>query len=537
VSFQRAAFAANPGRGESRLEYHRQVDREGTAPSTTVLETPRSRVAEVAPLLSVLAVSFMIRVRDLAYNGPFIDEAFHSVASEYGNVPFLTGEVFLYPHLSHFLHAHWGLTGTRFVSVVFGTVTVGCVYKLAEIIARRFTDAAGVRVVAFASALVFGVSSSALFVSQFANYYAMSFLLFALGMWLTARGIERGGPLWLSLGAAALVGSYATRYVMLGYLPFAMLYVVYHANAAGAQRVGAKWFWISFVVLLVGYSGWNHEHIRAAVLHAHSSGIGMVSDPSLKVRLLVLWEAFGRLAPTAVLAAVGLFAAGRRALRDGSSHARRQRFDLAWLAAGALAMVLYHVVSCHDLTMESNLTVAAMFGAILAGLGIQHVASFFVTARQRVLGTVVAVAACVAALLHTYTIVGEDQIWPDWTPVVEAARARCTNPEHAIWSTADNGGMFNTWGIRQALSPMSGNVWHLRRDLGERVNVASPWYDLQGLHPLTRAAREEVAYVIGPMPQGGLRIGAHLNGYVVTDVVVVPHGPEVYIFRNARIRR
>jgi hypothetical protein len=512
------------------------VDREGAAPSATILGTPRSRVAEVGTLLSVLAVSFVIRVLDLAYNGPFIDEAFHSVASEYGNVSFLTGEVFLYPQLSYFVHAHWGLTGARFVSAVFGTVTVGCVYKLAEIIARRFTDAAGVRVVAFASALVFGVSSSALFVSQFANYYAMSFMLFALGMWLTARGIERGGPPWLVLGAAALVGSYATRYIILGYLPFAMLYVVYHANAAGSQRVGAKWFWIPFAVLFGGYSGWNHEHIRAALLHAQSSGTGMISDPSLKLRMLVLWEAFGRLAPTWVLAAVGLFAAAMRALRDGSLQARGQRFDLAWLVAGALAMVLYHVVSCHDLTMESNLTLTSMFGAILAGLGIQHAASFFVAVRQRVLGAVVAVAACAAALHHTYTIVGEDQLWPDWTPVVEAARARCTNPEHAIWSTADNGGMFNTWGIRQAFSPTSGNVWHLRRDLGARVNIASPWYDFQGVHPRL-AAREKVAHVIGPMPDGDLRIGAQVYEYVVTDVIVVPHGPEVYIFRNASIRR
>jgi len=513
------------------------VEREVAASSATVPAESRSRVADAAPLLSVLAVSFLIRILDLDYNGPFIDEAFHSVASEYGNVPFLTGEVFLYPQLSYFVHAHWGLTGARFVSAVFGTVTVGCVYKLAEIVARQFTDAAGVRVVAFASALVFGASSSALFVSQFANYYAMSFMLFALGMWLTARGIERGESLWLALGAAALVGSYATRYIILGYLPFAMLYVAVHAKAAGMNRVSTKWFWLSFAVLLGGYSGWNHEHIRAALQHAQWSGSGVVPDPSLRVHMLVLWEALGRLAPTAALAAVGLVVAGRRTLRAGGPHTRGQWFDLGWLAAGALAMVLYHVVSCHDLTMESNLTLSAMFGAILAGLGIQHAVSFFVAARQRVLGAVVAVAVCAAALHHTYTIVGEDQLWPDWTPVVEVARARCTNPERAIWSTADNGGMFNTWGIREAFSPMSGNVWHLRRDLGKRVNIASPWYELQELHPLTRAAREDVAYVIGPMPYGGLRVGARLNGYVVTDAIVVPHGPEVYIFRNARLRR
>jgi hypothetical protein len=116
--------------------------------------------------------------------------------------------------------------------------------------------------------------------------------------------------------------------------------------------------------------------------------------------------------------------------------------------------------------------------------------------------------------------------------VIAAARARGVDRADSVWSTADNGGMLNTWGVRRAFPRMSGNVWHLRAELGERVDTGSPWFEPNVAVFVRRAKRENVDFIIGPMPYRKLGVGDRLTGFVVTDIVVVPHGPEVHILRN-----
>jgi 4-amino-4-deoxy-L-arabinose transferase-like glycosyltransferase len=170
-----------------------------------------ARRAATLPFFGVLAVAFATRVADLDYNGPFIDESFHSIVHAYGNVPYLTGEVFLYPQISRFVHAFAGGIGARALSALFGTLTVACVYRLAERIAGHFVPAERRWFVGAAAALLYSLSPPALFVSGFANYYALSVFLFALGLGWTLRGVETGRPAALAAGAVALVAAFATR--------------------------------------------------------------------------------------------------------------------------------------------------------------------------------------------------------------------------------------------------------------------------------------------------------------------------------------
>jgi len=114
--------------------------------------TPAPARADL-PLLATLAAAFALRVFRLDYNGPFIDESFHSVAVAYGNARFLTGDVHLYPQLSSWVHEFAGLHGARVLSAVFGTATVACVYGLARVVAARLVPAEAVRVVALGAAV------------------------------------------------------------------------------------------------------------------------------------------------------------------------------------------------------------------------------------------------------------------------------------------------------------------------------------------------------------------------------------------------
>jgi len=157
----------------------------------------RVALRSTLPVVLGLAIaSLALRVLDLDYNGPFIDESFHAVVAAYGNVPHLTGDVLLYPQLSRLVHAHYGLVGARALSAVFGALTVACVFGIAAIVARRFVSDDAVVYVATGAAGLFAVSAPPLFVSQFANYYALSFLLFAFGCWATLRWRGPSGHRW-----------------------------------------------------------------------------------------------------------------------------------------------------------------------------------------------------------------------------------------------------------------------------------------------------------------------------------------------------
>jgi len=492
----------------------------------------RVALRSTLPVVLGLAIaSLALRVLDLDYNGPFIDESFHAVVAAYGNVPHLTGDVLLYPQLSRLVHAHYGLVGARALSAVFGALTVACVFGIAAIVARRFVSDDAVVYVATGAAGLFAVSAPPLFVSQFANYYALSFLLFAFGCWATLRGLETGDRTALAIGAVAVVAACATRYLLLGFLPIALWVVAARTPGSGVRAPRAA-FWIPFACAFLAYTTWNHTHIVEALRHAQQSGTGVGGAGSLPQRWLVLREALGRTAPVMLLAGIGLVTTALRTWRGGAEEDRAQRFDVLWLAVGSLWMTGYHVAFAHDLTMESNLTVSLIFAAVLAGLGLHRIAAAVTPRTHGRLAWALLAAAVAATALHARPIVAEDQTWPDWRPVVAAAASRGAGDAAAIWSTADNGGMRNSWGVRAATAEMSGNVWQLRAAFGPGVDVGSAWRHPRIDELLRLARRSGVEFVIGPLPIRNLAVGQRVRGFVVTDVVDVPFGPAAYILRR-----
>ena len=504
------------------------------AAAAPVASTPPPRGRANLPLLAVLAAALGLRLCNLDFNGPFIDESFHAIAGLYGNARFLTGDVHLYPQISHWVHEFAGLIGARALSAVFGTLTVACVYGLAKVTATRLVRAGECRAVGLFAALVMALSAPALFISQFANYYALSVLLFALGLWLSLRGVERDDSISLALGAVALVASFATRFLLLGYLPVALLAVWAQASGRATRSTNLRVFWIVFAVAFGGYVGFHHAHILAAIGHAQQSGTSLDRVPSLRLRGLIVIEGVSRMLPAALLAGVGLAFHAVRVARAAAPARRAALWTLAWLAIGFVWMTLYHVTFAHDLTMESNLAVSMVFGAVLAGLGAEALAAAMRGRIRRGVAIGLGVVAIAAATVHAVSIVAEDQTWPDWRPVVAAARERGVDRADSVWSTAHNGGMHSRWGVRGFASSMSGNVWQLRAALGPQVDIGSPWRYEPVPELLRQAAIQGVDFVIGPMPVSSLRIGARIRNFVVTDVVEVPNGPPCYILENTR---
>lgn len=200
-------------------------------------------------------------------------------------------------------------------------------------------------------------------------------------------------------------------------------------------------------------------------------------------------------------------------------------------------MVLYHCTFAHDLTMESNLTLAVNFAAVPAGLGVHYLVTYTLAVRRRALALSLAAAlaaASAAGAFHTVSILRDDRTWPDWRPVVAAAHEQGVASARSIWSTADNGGMRNTWGVRRAAPQLAGNVWQLRSEFGSAVDVGSPWVRWETVELLQLAARREIDFVIGPLPFRNLRVNERVHGFIVAAIVHVPNGEACYVLRNAR---
>lgn len=460
-------------------------------------------------LVSVLILAFVIRVIDLNYNGPYIDESFHTAVLKFGNVFYITGEAYLWPVISYFVYKIGGIIAVRFVAGVFGTLTVGFVYKIAEIFSRKFNK--DNNYVGFLAALVFSLSAPALFVSTLGGYDAMAFMLYALGFWQLAKGIEKNKSLPLFWGAVFLTLSAATRYMVFIYLPVAIIYAIYSRNSDNKKKI-LYYFLFPLATLFTVYWLLNKDHIISSIWLALNLEIELLASQSI---IYVFKNLFISVWPIILLSVAGSLIYIVKAIKNKS---REQIINILFLAGATSLIFIYHIYSGNDLAMNRNLTMAVMFGSIISGLVLNSLISY----RGKIKYIIIVILA-VILFWQAKTVVAKYRDWPDWRPVVKAVRDLGLS-DKIIWCTAYHGGL--------------GNVWQLRAEFGSGVDIDSPWYapesfpyspDSEGV--LKVASKKKIPIVVGPLEGWKLEVGSSVDGYKIKKVIKLNNDmPTVYIF-------
>src|SRR3989344_7587039 len=102
-------------------------------------EEIKSRFYNQWPLAIILVLAFLIRIINLNYNSPFLDEAIYiNLGKEFwkghwselfSDISWVGGFPFFYPPISAIFHAAVGIVASRFFYVVLGTAAVFLNYK------------------------------------------------------------------------------------------------------------------------------------------------------------------------------------------------------------------------------------------------------------------------------------------------------------------------------------------------------------------------------------------------------------------------
>jgi uncharacterized membrane protein len=218
----------------------------------------------VAILLAILLSAVLLRVYRIDYQSVWADEAFSLVASE---LPLreMTERLildFVHPPLYYYTLHFWfqvvgfGALQARLVSLIFGSLTVVMVYRLARYLFETRT--------AVLAAVLVSVSQLAVTYSQEARPYAMGlfFSVCSAYLFLVATRERRAAAWWGFVGSSILMiyTHYYTVFVFVSLFCFALLFRKRHATPDSWLIGGA-------VVVLLAYTPWMASGVLEHALH------------------------------------------------------------------------------------------------------------------------------------------------------------------------------------------------------------------------------------------------------------------------------
>jgi hypothetical protein len=358
-------------------------------------------------LLAILLYGLLISIARLDYNSVFIDEAFQITMGKEIiegkpclGCPHHTGSVMIWPVLAGLADRAGGIRGVRMLTVLIGLAVTVIVYATA---ATMFGGTLGL-----IAAALFMFTGQALYLMKLGTYdmiaaffIASSFYMFVVSA-ATAEPWHRN--LAIVFGSAALFLAAITKYLLPVFVPSLVLYVLVKH---GVKRTAL--FCVLPLAVLAGlYVGFDRYAPRIQVL-------GQVETyANIKVPLETMFEwAFRWVAFVLLLAVFGVF------------NERRGKTALALIALSSPIIIL-HLVTRAEQSVNKNMIFAIIFLAPAAALGVEHLVKIFsFGARSRAIRGFFTVA--ILAIFWTYGFFNLrwlERQYPDVTPVIEFFETR-----------------------------------------------------------------------------------------------------------------
>jgi hypothetical protein len=354
-------------------------------------------------LAFLLAYGLAMSVAKLDYNSVFVDEAYHIVmgrqlaaGADCPGCAAHTGSVMTWPLFASFGDAAGGLYGARAVNIALGLLLTLCVYFTARMLFGRDLG--------LIAAAIFLFSGQVLYLMKLATYdMSAAFFLGAAAMMFVAAGsvdgeAYRGAA--LAVGTVLLCLAAVTKYLLPAFIPFFLVWVIMRHGVARTVL-----FFLAplcaFMLLFFWYSPYPPS---PQVLFQ----IEQVQEVSrLPLRTLLDWT-FRWLALACLLAAFGLF------------HERHRR-TAALLIVLSTPVILIHLITRAEHSVNKNVVFSLIFLAPAAALGIDHIVHLFSmreanAALRRFFTSSILAIACVYGINNLRWL---ERQHPDVTPVIE----------------------------------------------------------------------------------------------------------------------
>lgn len=211
-------------------------------------------------LIFIILIAFAIRVYNLNYNSPFLDEAIYITLGKalfagtfYTENPFswVGGMPLLYPTVSALAYITGGIVGSRLVNVILGTLSVYLMYKLTKSL-RFWKDEHLNKLTGIFSALFLAISEIPISLSRIATYDMLSFTFFLGGLVFLLDSLfkkNQNSYLW---AAFCLLLAFLTKYTALMFFPFILLLAFFYTKAYNNKQISEVLFFIFMIVLGLG---------------------------------------------------------------------------------------------------------------------------------------------------------------------------------------------------------------------------------------------------------------------------------------------
>lgn len=339
----------------------------------------------------IILSSFIFRVTNLNYNSPFNDEAIYIVLGRlgifqgdwwsYNAASWMAGQPYIYPSMSALSYMIAGITGSRFLNVLFGALFIEGVFLFTVHISPG--DTKHKIIAGLFSALVIAFSSIGFYISRLATYDLPSFYFFLISLVFLLRGLEKqiDHGKWFFFSAFFLFLSFATKIIIGIYLPF-----IFTLSFLASRRLGkvnlrfwVKYFVVPFFVFLSLYIGFNLNALMAYT----SSQANREHVDGARI-LATYWENTSYVWYLWAIASVGLLV-------------KKQFAIFAGLTFISLFIIATHLLTHRWSTLDKHTFLSIMFLAPLIGIGFSNIIESFKRYYSKVV-----VIGVIFGILQTY---------------------------------------------------------------------------------------------------------------------------------------
>jgi hypothetical protein len=363
----------------------------------------RTRRIHYILLAGVLAYGLVISIAKIDYNSVFVDEAYHIVMGrqlaagvDCPGCQAHTGSVMTWPLFASFGDAFGGLYGARMMNVLLGLALTVCIYLATRMLAGRELG--------LLAAAIFMFSGQALYLMKLATYDMTAALFLGGAFLMTVAAHKAGSP---AVEAAALVTatvllclSAITKYLLPAFIPVFMIYVILRHGLAKSLL-----FTLAPLTIFMTMFFWFSPYPPNPQVLYQIENAKEVSN--LPLPTILDWT-FRWLSLAYLLAAFGLF------------HERHRRLA-ALLILVSTPILLIHIVTRAEASVNKNVVFSIIFLAPAGAMGIDHIAHLF-SMRETSRAVKVFFTVSVVTIVWAYGI--NNLRWlekqhPDVGPVIE----------------------------------------------------------------------------------------------------------------------
>lgn len=380
-------------------------------------------------LLAILGAAFLVRLYNLSYNSPSIDEAIYVMIGRlglfqndwwsYNPSTWLAGLPYIYPTIAATTYMLGGIMASRLFNIILSLLLIEAVYNLTLTIIKS-KDNLKRHMAAGIAALIAGGASIGIVVSRLATYDIPSYYLFLISLLFLLNAEKKPiktGRAYFYAGIFLVLAS-LTKIIIGVYVPFLVVYSFVKARNLGKAHVS---FWKKYFILplVIGFGIYGITNIPALLTYADISST-REKEPFIEI-VLSLWKHVQFILPFYLIGTLGLL------------FTKRIK-QWAFFSLLSLLVIIPHFITQRALwTMEKQSFLLISLIAPLIGIGIAEIITRIKFKPLKLFSGAATFVALVAFWIVSFVqTLPYNTLWQDTRPIKPVIETKITKSDKIL---------------------------------------------------------------------------------------------------------